>query len=59
MTFGILRFRPDQSILNNNLTRVGLFLLIWPNKVGQKTCWIFQICKDCDHEKMKIPKFND
>ena len=27
-------------------------------KVRQKTCWIFQISKDCDHGNMEVPKLN-
>ena len=36
-----------------------LFIYInMASKKRQKTRWIFQICKDCDHENMKIPKLN-
>ena len=27
-------------------------------KIRQKACWIFQKCKDCDHENMEVLKLN-
>ena len=33
-----------------------LLFLILCKELDKKTCYIFQICHDCDHEIMKIPK---
>ena len=35
-----------------------LLLLKWPQTIKPKTCWIYQICKDFDHENMEILKLN-
>ena len=32
------------------------FIWIWPWKIRKTTRWIFQICKDCDHENIGIYK---
>ena len=36
----------------------SLFLFVIEAKIRQKTRWIFQICKNCDPEKMKIGKLS-
>ena len=35
-----------------------LFLWIWPRKIRQTSCWIFQICRDCNHKNIGIPKLS-
>jgi hypothetical protein len=53
------------NISVRNLSKTGgyivfvfTFIWIWPQKISKTTHWIFQICRDCDHETICIPKLN-
>ena len=63
MIFGILRlgnsiwniqFLFDQPHLASKTYFVSFITTINMAAIRQKTCWIFQIYNDCDHENMKI-----
>ena len=37
---------------------VFTFIWIWLRKISKTTRWIFQVCRDCDHRTICLPKLN-